>query len=148
MHLERLREIQNHIKNASDKRAIEFAVKLEEYKKKYKILAQRVLKLSAKIEILRYHGFAIQPEEYEWKQNALQIESELKKPDEYCDKLNQLEQRFKLGHMNQKVVPKKVTLHEEDISKVENFLTKQSEGLETLTQILLDLSETLREVDA
>lgn len=145
MHLERLREIQTHIKNASDKRAIEFAVKLEAYKKRYRHLAQRVLKLSSKIEVLRYHGFAIQPEEYEWKQNIMQVDAELKKPDEYCDKLNQLEQRFKTTNI-QKPVPRKVSLDEDDVSKIQCFLEKQSEGLEALTQILVDLTKTVGEL--
>lgn len=146
--LEALKDIENSfIEMFMEKRALEFLVKLDECKRKAKSFAHRILVLASNIEIIRAHGYSIQPEEDEWKQRLFQIYSELQNPTEFKGQLNEISSRVKLHKFQNRPSLKNVKMEQDEVNDISKFLETQYQGIEKLTKILRQDLQTLQEIE-
>jgi nuclear pore complex protein Nup54 len=135
---ERLRETEKFITDVIEKRSLETAIKLEEYKRQSNQLEQRLLQLASRVELLRARGVPTQPDEDMWRQRLLSLQAELQKPNQFKGRLNELASRVRMHqetYASAMSVDKEV-LSEQDSNQVAQFLAEQRRGLSHLTDVI------------
>jgi nuclear pore complex protein Nup54 len=135
---ERLRDTEKFITEVIEKRSLETAIKLEEYKRQSNQLGQRLLQLAARVELLRARGMPTQPDEDMWRQRLLSLQAELQKPNQFKGRLNELASRVRMHQETyaSAMTVAKEALSEQDAQQVAQFLADQRRGLAHLTEIL------------
>ncbi|XP_049850622.1 uncharacterized protein LOC126323280 [Schistocerca gregaria] len=139
--LERLAEVESFVASVVQKHSLDTAVRLDELKRESMLLGHRLLTVSTKIEVLKAHGLAIQPDEDLWRQKLHNHYLELQKPNKFHGRLNELALRVRMrqaqeGRTSLQMGTPAESLSTSELNQISAFLAQQQVGLEHLINVL------------
>ncbi|KAJ1654197.1 hypothetical protein IWQ61_005831 [Dispira simplex] len=143
LHTAKLEEISAKLSQLNNKHTLENLAKLVEFKRRNQEQSYRILKLMKMMQIVRYSGQTLRPEEEMIRVRLERIMNELVKPgqlqrktqDLWAQAQSLLVQRQRLHHTPLGTVRYEVTSNE-DLEKCVNILDNYQAGLSQLTSVM------------
>jgi nuclear pore complex protein Nup54 len=124
---EALNNIQALISQLQRKHELETTVKLDEYRRTQMSLAQRVIRVMKKKELLANQGWGTRTSEEQYKARLEALTRELHKPHQYTALLNDLQSTVNMQHLTSEERQRHLhdPLDEDTLDKIAHFLSEQ-----------------------
>ncbi len=138
-HGQALNNIQALISQLMRQHELETTVKLDQYRRMQMSLAQRVIRVMKKKELLATQGWGSASSEEQFKHRCEALLRELHKPHQYKSELNELQAAVTMQHAMQSEERARYAaepMDEETLEKIAHFLNEQRQGIKVIMDLL------------
>jgi nuclear pore complex protein Nup54 len=144
-----LKNIQALISQLMRQHELETTVKLDQYRRMQMSLAQRVIRVMKKKELLANQGWHTGSSEEQYKTRCETLLRELNKPHQYKTLLNDLQATVTVQHVMQNEERQRYAaepIDEETLDKIAHFLNEQRQGLKVIMDLLTTDAKQLQSI--
>ncbi len=134
-----LKNIQALISQLMRQHELETTVKLDQYRRTQMSLAQRVIRVMKKKELLANQGWHASSSEEQYKSRCEGMMRELNKPHQYKTLLHELQATVTMQHVMQNEERQRYQsepIDEDTLDKIAHFLNEQRQGLKVIMELL------------
>ncbi|SAM07789.1 hypothetical protein [Absidia glauca] len=150
LHKEKLEELDQRLETVQRKYDLASQARLDEHKRRHADLTQRVIRLLRVVQVIRYKGFPLNPQEELCQKQFEALSTQPNNPEQLYTKMLELWSQL---HNIKNTRPQTADSHwealnENDTMRIANILGDEQEGLKHVTDMLTKDLESVKALEA